>query len=73
MTSRPLAFIPVLLLALAAAPAAIVELARALKGDPDLIYEYVRNNIKFYPVWGIHKGAVGAILDKQGRPSTRPP
>ncbi|MDR2092401.1 MAG: transglutaminase-like domain-containing protein [Azoarcus sp.] len=47
-------------------PAAIVELARALKGDPDLIYEYVRNNIAFYPIWGIHKGAVGAILDKQG-------
>jgi hypothetical protein len=49
-----------------AGPASIVELARALKGDPDLIYEYIRNNIAFYPIWGIHKGAVGTILDKQG-------
>jgi len=57
---------PVRAVATSATPAAIVELARALKGDPDLIYEYVRNNIEFYPVWGIHKGAVGAILDKQG-------
>ncbi|MDR1423804.1 MAG: DUF6531 domain-containing protein [Azoarcus sp.] len=52
--------------ATSAVPVAIVELARALKGDPDLIYEYVRNNIEFYPIWGIHKGAVGAISDKQG-------
>ena len=47
-------------------PASIVELARALKNDPDLIYEYVYNNIEYYPVWGIQKGAVGAILDNQG-------
>ena len=47
-------------------PASIVELARALKNNPDLIYEYVRNNIEYYPVWGVQKGAVGAILDNQG-------
>lgn len=46
--------------------AQIVELARALKYDPDLIFEYVRNNIEYYPEWGIHKGALGALLDKQG-------
>lgn len=31
-----------------AGPASITELARALKNDPDLIYEYVRNNIAYY-------------------------
>ncbi|WP_445371982.1 RHS repeat-associated core domain-containing protein [Methylomonas sp. HW2-6] len=48
------------------APASIAELARALKNNPDLIYEYVRNNIEYYPVWGVQKGAVGTILDNQG-------
>ena len=47
-------------------PASIAELARALKNDPDLIYEYVRNNIEYYPMWGVHKGAVGTILDNRG-------
>lgn len=47
-------------------PASITELARALKNDPDLIYEYVRNNIAYYPTWGIQKGAIGALLDNQG-------
>ena len=47
-------------------PASIVELARALKNNPDLIYEYVRNNIEYYPVWGVQKGAVGTLLDNQG-------
>ncbi|HRM94667.1 MAG TPA: hypothetical protein PLO08_13770, partial [Alicycliphilus sp.] len=30
-------------------PASIAELARALKNDVDLIYEYVHDNIGFYP------------------------
>ncbi|MDR0183578.1 RHS repeat-associated core domain-containing protein [Lysobacter arvi] len=47
-------------------PASISELARALRNHPDLIYQYVRNNIEFYPVWGIQKGALGAVLDNQG-------
>lgn len=47
-------------------PASIAELARALKNDVDLIYEYVRNNIAYYPTWGIQKGAMGALLDNQG-------
>ncbi len=47
-------------------PASIAELARALKNDVDLIYEYVRNNVEYYPVWGVHKGAMGTILDNQG-------
>ncbi len=52
--------------AAAMGPASIAELARALRHDPDLIYEYVYNNIAYYPTWGLHKGAVGTILDNQG-------
>ena len=47
-------------------PASIAELARALKNDVDLIYEYVRNNAEYYPIWGVQKGPVGTILDNQG-------
>ncbi|HRO57390.1 MAG TPA: DUF6531 domain-containing protein, partial [Nitrosomonas europaea] len=47
-------------------PASIAELARALKNDPDLIYEYVRNTIAYYPTWGLQKGAIGTLLDNQG-------
>jgi RHS repeat-associated protein len=50
----------------AVGPASIAELARALRYHPDLIYQYVRNNIEIDPVRGIHKGALGAILDNQG-------
>jgi len=47
-------------------PASIPELARALRNDPDLIYEYVRNNVEYVPIWGVQKGPVGTILDNQG-------
>ena len=50
----------------AAGPASINELARSLRYNPDLIYQYVRNNIEFYPVYGVQKGALGAVLDNQG-------
>ncbi len=50
----------------ATSPASIAELARALRNDPDLIYEYVRNNIEYVPTWGIMKGEFGALLDNQG-------
>ncbi|MDF2444856.1 MAG: Rhs family protein [Moraxellaceae bacterium] len=50
----------------ATGPASIIELARALRNDVDLIYEYVHNNIGFYPIWGMQKGARGAIIDNQG-------
>jgi RHS repeat-associated protein len=49
-----------------AAPASIPELARALRNNPDLIYEYVRNNIEYTPTWGVQKGALGTLLDNQG-------
>lgn len=47
-------------------PTEIVELARALKGDPDLIYEYVYNNIETLPQYGSSKGPLGALLDGKG-------
>ncbi|SAL35239.1 Rhs family protein [Caballeronia udeis] len=47
-------------------PASVEELARALRYDPDLIYQYVRNNIEIDPVRGIHKGALGAVIDNYG-------
>ncbi len=40
----------------ALAPVSIAELARALGNNPDNIYHYVRNNISYYPIWGIQKG-----------------
>ncbi len=39
-----------------AAPNEIVELARALDWNPDLIYEYIHNNIQAIPVYGSLKG-----------------
>ncbi|MDP9877263.1 RHS repeat-associated protein [Variovorax boronicumulans] len=47
-------------------PASIAELARSLRNHPDLIYQYVRNNIEYYPNFGVQKGALGAVLDNQG-------
>lgn len=46
----------------------IVELARALKWNPDLIYEYVRNNITTIPVYDSLKGGWGALIDGAGTP-----
>jgi RHS repeat-associated protein len=47
-------------------PGSVGELARALKNDPDLIYEYVYNNIDFVPTYGQYKGSLGTILDGKG-------
>ncbi len=47
-------------------PVEIVELARALKNNPDLIYEYVYNNIETLPQHGSLKGALGTLLDGKG-------
>jgi RHS repeat-associated protein len=49
-------------------PLSITELARSLKNDPDLIYEFVKNNIAFVPIYGLQKGAVGALIDGAGTP-----
>lgn len=47
-------------------PVSIVELSRSLKSNVDLIYEWVFNNIDVLPTHGVHKGAVGAIIDGFG-------
>jgi hypothetical protein len=44
----------------------IVELARALKNDPDLIYEYVHNNVEDVWMYAEHKGPLGTVIDKAG-------
>ncbi|ATQ42925.1 RHS repeat domain-containing protein [Caulobacter mirabilis] len=46
----------------------IRELARALRGDPNLIYEYVRNGIDTEFMFGSHKGPLGVIIDRAGTP-----
>ncbi|MFA7340620.1 MAG: RHS repeat-associated core domain-containing protein [Candidatus Obscuribacterales bacterium] len=44
----------------------IVELARALKNDPQLIYEFVYGNIEWEPGFGVQKGGLGCLLDGMG-------
>ncbi len=44
----------------------IQELVNQLNSDPDLIYEYVHNTIDYTPIFGSLKGALGALLDRQG-------
>ena len=46
----------------------IIGLARALKWNPDLIYEYVYNNISTLPsAWSV-KGPMGALIERTGSP-----
>jgi RHS repeat-associated protein len=47
-------------------PVEIATLAAALKCDPDLIFEYVYNNIEYEPLFGSNKGALGTLLDQRG-------
>jgi YD repeat-containing protein len=49
-------------------PASIEELARALRNDVDLIYQFVHDNIEFYPMYGVQKGALGTLIDGLGNP-----
>jgi RHS repeat-associated protein len=44
----------------------IAELARALKNNIDLIFEWAYNNINYLPTYGIQKGGLGAIIDGFG-------
>jgi RHS repeat-associated protein len=46
----------------------IIELARALKNDVDLIFQFVHDNIEFYPTYGLHKGGWGTLVDGYGNP-----
>jgi RHS repeat-associated protein len=45
-----------------------VGLARALKWNPDLIYEYIHNSIDTIPIYDSLKGPYGALLDGAGTP-----
>ncbi len=47
-------------------PNSIAELARALKNDADLIFEWVYSNIEFHPTFGVQKGALGCLQDGFG-------
>lgn len=52
-------------------PASIAELARALDvgptgNGPQLMYEWVYNNIDWEPGWGVQKGALGCLMDGMG-------
>lgn len=47
-------------------PVELSQLATALRHDPDLIYEYVHNSIETVPMYGLQKGALGAIIDQSG-------
>jgi transglutaminase-like putative cysteine protease len=49
-------------------PPSIVELARALKSDVDLIYEWVYSNVDFYCNYGTYKGAFGTLVDEIAGP-----
>jgi len=47
-------------------PVSIVELSRALNVDgngPQLMYEWVANNVDWEPGWGVQKGMVATISD----------
>ena len=44
----------------------IAALARALRHDVDLIYEFVASEIDYSLIWGSHKGALGTLLDRKG-------
>jgi|GEM_PF-273034 len=44
----------------------INELARALQNDPQLIYQFVHDNIEWEPGYGSDRGALGCLLDGMG-------
>ena len=44
----------------------IKELARSLKNNPDLIYEYIHNAVDTEFQFGLQKGAMGVIIDGSG-------
>ncbi|MGH9554126.1 MAG: transglutaminase domain-containing protein, partial [Terriglobales bacterium] len=47
-------------------PPSITELVRALKNDPQLIFEWVYNNIDWEVGWGLLKGAFGTVVEGRG-------
>jgi YD repeat-containing protein len=51
-----------------ATPPEIVETARALKNNPDAIFDFVHDQIQTEFAFGERKGPVGALIDKWGTP-----
>jgi RHS repeat-associated protein len=49
-----------------ASPVEIAELARALHNDVDLIYDFVRNNVRTEWTYGLKKGPVGTLVNRSG-------
>lgn len=47
-------------------PIEITATAAALENDPQKIFAFVRNNIRYEPRMGAQKGAVGALIDRSG-------
>lgn len=47
-------------------PASIVEQARSLKNDVDLIHQFVTENIEFLGTYGLQKSGIGALSDGFG-------
>lgn len=44
----------------------VEEIARSLRYDVDRIFEHVRDNVEFVPIFGVQKGARGIVLDGHG-------
>jgi len=47
-------------------PIEITATAAALENDPQKIFAFVRNNIRYEPRMGAQKGALGALIDRSG-------
>ncbi len=47
-------------------PPELRELVRALRSDPDLIYEFVRNTVDTEFQFGLAKGELGTLIDRSG-------
>jgi len=62
----PLPLTAALTSSIVAGAADIVELARALKNDVDLIFDFVYSNIDWLPTYGSQKGALGCLIDGCG-------
>lgn len=44
----------------------VTALAEALEHDPDLIYDFVRNNVRTEWMYGLKKGALGTLIERSG-------
>lgn len=44
----------------------ITTLASSLRGDVDLMYQYIHDNVETLPMFGVKNGALGALIDGKG-------